>query len=74
MRSDSSRLTLELFESSISRGDKSVKFLFREFFIDKALDRTHIVIKSIRHIIVVENTVVLILLENCLSVKLFRPL
>jgi len=53
---------------------KLFKFLFNEFFIDNELDNTHIVINNIKHIIVIENTVVFILLLICLTVKLFNSL
>ena len=52
----------------------SFKFLVIEFLIDKALDKTHTVTNNIKHMMVTENTVVLILLDTCLNVKLFNPL
>lgn len=45
-----------------------------ESFIESAAESTLIVIKSMIHITVVENTVVLILLQNCLNTKLLTPL
>ena len=33
-----------------------MKFLFKEFFIDNALDSTQIVINSIKHIMVIETS------------------
>ena len=58
----------------ISTGAHSLRLFLSESFIDNAPASTLIVIKSIRHITVVENTIVLILLPNCLSTKLFTPL
>ena len=65
---------LTFLENPISTGAKVFKLWVIEFFIDKALDKTHIVIKSIKQITVIEKVIVFILLENCLKVKLFKPL
>ena len=42
--------------------------------IDRIYDKIQIVKNNIKQIIVIENTVVLILLLNCLKIKLFNPL
>ena len=62
-----------LFSNWISAGASSSKFAVIEFLSDKALDNTQIVTNNIKEIIVIENTVVFILLLNCLNVKVFNP-
>ena len=60
--------------NSKSAGASSLMLAFIEFFIVRQADNKHIVINNIKQIIVFEKTVVLILLLNCIKVKLFNHL
>ena len=56
----------------ISAGVTSVKSFFIDLFNANAEDKIHIVKNSIKHIMLIENTVVFILLFICLNTKAFK--
>ena len=61
------------FTRFTSTGAQFSRLVLRDFFMDNAPEKTLMVINSIKQITVMETTVVLILLANCLSTKLFTP-
>ena len=56
----------------ISAGVTSVKLSLKDLFKDNAEDKMLIVKNSIKHITVIENTVVFILLSICLKTNAFK--
>ena len=57
---------------SASAGQSFFRLSFMEFLIENDAESAHIVTKSIRHITVIDTTIVFTLLLICRNVKLFR--